>query len=153
MATKTSPAPLLANSRAKKSTKKETKSSNPSHWKKGQSGNPKGRPKDGMSWAHVIKELGDMTSAEIIQLVGPTSDIGRKLKKLPKGVQMKYIVGARAFATLATTVQHGLFTAIMDRTEGRPAQSVDLTSGGKTLKTYVGVSPDEWEETKDKEGE
>lgn len=94
-----------------------------------------------------------MTSAEIMQLVGSSSDLGRKLKKLPKNVQMKYIVGARAFATLATTVQHGLFTAIMDRVEGRPAQSVDLTSKGKAIKTYVGVSPEEWDETKDTEAE
>lgn len=36
---------------------------------------------------------------------------------------------------------------------GRSVQNIDLTSGGKALKAYVGFSPDEWQEEKPDENE
>jgi hypothetical protein len=142
-----------------RSTAKVTDHENPkeskrgSRWPKGKSGNPKGRPKDGESWAGVMKELSNMTTDEIMDLVGRTSAIGKKLKKLPKRVQMKYIVGANAMANLALNINQGLFSTVMDRIEGKPGQSVDLTTKGQAIKTYVGVSPDEWDNESKEEGE
>ena len=49
----------------------------PKGWKPGQSGNPKGRPKDGESWAAVIKEISDMPADEVLALVGKGNDLGR----------------------------------------------------------------------------
>ena len=45
-------------------------------WKKGQSGNPAGRPKDGESWAAIIKSVGDMYPADIVAFVGKDNDLG-----------------------------------------------------------------------------
>src|SRR4026207_2048696 len=67
---------------------------------KGQSGNPTGRPKDGQSWAAIIAAVGDMYPEDLIAFIGINNDLGRNLALLPKGVQMKYLVTARVFASL-----------------------------------------------------
>lgn len=38
-----------------------------------------------------------------------------------------------------------LLNFVFDRVDGRPAQAVDVLSGGEPLKLYVGWSPDEWD--------
>lgn len=118
-------------------------------WKKGQSGNPKGRPKDGESWAAIIKAVGDMYPDDIIAFIGSDNDLGRMLKALPKGVQMKYLVTARVYSSLMFEPSSGLWKELMERTEGKVTDRVDVTSGGEKIKGYVIVTPDEWKETSD----
>ena len=88
-------------------------------WKKGQSGNPAGRPKDGESWSAIIKTVGDMYPADLLAFIGENNDLGRQIKMLPKDVQMKYQVVTRVFAALMFEPSSSLFTELMDRAEGK----------------------------------
>ena len=113
-----------------------TKRGNPK-WKKGISGNPAGRPRDGESWAAIIKAVGDMYPSDIIAFIGANNDLGRALKQLPQNVQMKYLVTARVFASLMFEPSHGLWKELMERAEGKVRENVDLTSGGEKIVPVV----------------
>ena len=106
------------------------------NWKKGgASPNPQGRPKDGESWAAIIKSVGDMYPADIVAFVGKDNELGRMLSKLPQGVQMKYLITARVFASLMFEPTHGLWKETMERAEGKVKEQLDLTSNGKEIGT------------------
>lgn len=105
---------------------KKTKGKAPPHaWKKGTSGNPAGRPKDGESWAGVFKDLANKTADELAELFG-NNDLGNAYKKFPKAVQMKYLVGGRILAALMHEPTGSLLNAYMDRMEGKVTQPVNL---------------------------
>jgi hypothetical protein len=116
-------------------------------FKKGFSGNPAGRPKDGESWAAIIKAIGDMYPEDIIAFIGEKNDLGRMLKQLPKSVQMKYLVTARVFSALLFEPSSGLWKELMERVDGKviDRKEVDI----KGVKAYIGISPEEW----DKDGD
>ena len=113
-----------------------SKRGNP-NWKKGQSGNPSGRPRDGESWAAIIKSVGDMYPSDIIAFVGENNDLGSALKQLPQNVQMKYLITARVFAQLMFEPTQGLWKELMERAEGKVKDQVDLTSGDKPITVQV----------------
>lgn len=113
--------------------KPKNKGGNPA-WKKGmESPNPTGRPKDGESWAAIIKSVGEMYPADIIAFIGKNNDLGKVLQQLPQNVQMKYLVTARVFAQLMFEPTSSLWKELMERAEGKVPQSVDVTSNGETL--------------------
>jgi len=85
---------------------------------KGVSGNPKGRPKDGESWAGVFKDLANKTAEELADMFGD-NDLGRTYKRFPKGVQMKYLVGGRVLAALMFEPSGSMLNVYMDRMEGK----------------------------------
>ena len=100
-------------------------------FKKGHSGNPKGRPKDGESWASIIKSVGDMYPADIVAFVGEKNDLGRMLKKLPQDVQMKYLVVSRIFSSLMFEPSSSLWKELMERADGKVVTPVDLKHSGE----------------------
>lgn len=102
-------------------------------WAKGQSGNPKGRPKDGQSWSAIISAVGDMYPEDILQFIGKDNDLGREIVQLPKNVQMKYLVISRVFAALMFEPTSGLLKELMDRLEGKVSERIDMTTGGEKL--------------------
>ena len=103
-------------------------------WKKGgASPNPSGRPKDGESWAAIIKSVGDMYPADIVAFIGKDNDLGRMLSKLPQGVQMKYLVTARVYSALMFEPTHGLWKELMERSEGKVKDQLDVTSNGEQI--------------------
>lgn len=102
-------------------------------WAKGQSGNPAGRPKDGESWAAIIKAVGDMYPADILAFIGEHNDLGKVIKQLPAGVQMKYLVTARVFAALMFEPTSGLWKELMERSEGKVKDVLDLSNSDGTL--------------------
>jgi hypothetical protein len=104
-----------------------------SAWKPGVSGNPAGRPRDGESWAAIIKAVGDMYPEDLLTFIGRNNDLGRTLVQLPQGVQMKYLVTARVFAALMFEPSSGLWKELMERAEGKVTERVDVTSGGEAL--------------------
>lgn len=95
-----------------------------SAWKDGQSGNPAGRPKDGESWAGVISKVANMTTDEILEFVGAGTRMGKEIKKLPRNVQVKYLVTAQVLAELMTKPNAGLWNGLMDRMDGKVALPV-----------------------------
>ena len=95
-------------------------------WKKGQSGNPAGRPKDGESWAAIIAAVGNMYPEDILAFVGRDNDLGREIMQLPKGVQMKYLVTARVFAALMFDPNPRMWVGLMERAEGKLNQTIEL---------------------------
>jgi hypothetical protein len=113
--------------------KPKNKGGNPK-WKKGMaSPNPAGRPKDGESWAAIIKSIGDMYPDDLIAFIGTNNDLGRNLAQLPKNVQMKYLVTARVFAALMFEPTSGLWKELMERSEGKVSDKLDVTSNGETV--------------------
>jgi hypothetical protein len=92
----------------------------------GQSGNPAGRPKDGESWAAIVKEIGDMYPEDLLAFIPATNELGQMIRKLPPKVQMKYLVTARVFIALMFEPTSGLWNGLMDRAEGKVPDRVKL---------------------------
>lgn len=83
-------------------------------WPKGVSGNPAGAPKRGESWAETIQRIGEMTDAEFVKL------------KHANPTQKQQAIMA-IYMALKNDPQPGVFNAIMDRTEGKVKDQVELT--------------------------
>ena len=113
------------------------KRGNPAWKKGGQSPNPTGRPKDGESWAAIIKSVGDMYPADIVAFIGKDNDLGRMLAKLPQDVQMKYLVTARVFSALMFEPTSGLWKEWMERAEGKVKDKLDISNEDGTLNPYM----------------
>lgn len=119
---------VAANSKVSAKKRKPT----PASWKVGQSGNPTGRPKDGESWASVIKEVSNMTTDEMLSFIGKNNDLGRAIVKMPRNVQVKYLVTVRIFAALMFEPSAGLWNGMMDRAEGKVKDEVDVNLNNLT---------------------
>lgn len=97
----------------------------------GHSGNPNGAPKDGESWSGIIKELSGKTSEELIAMVGGSStEFGKRMKGLPKKVQIKYVVVLNSLITMA------------GRTSGRYDKPFNASLYGETINRVEGKVPD-----------
>ena len=87
-------------------------------WEKGQSGNPKGRPKKGNSWSDCLKAIGEQNTVK-----------GKTNKELI--CEMLYDKAAEGDLTA--------INAIMDRIEGKPkqVQDIDVTSKGNEINSIA----------------
>jgi hypothetical protein len=110
----------------KTQTVKPKRKATSSAWKPGQSGNPSGRPKDGQSWREVIADVSNMTIDDILVMVGRDNELGMQLAKMPKNLQMKYMVTARVMAALMFEPTAGLWNGLMDRMEGKVAERLQI---------------------------
>ena len=126
------------------------KRGNPKWVKGGKSPNPAGRPKDGESWAAIIKSVGDMYPADLIAFIGTNNDLGRMLKQLPQETQMKYLVTARVFSSLMFEPTSGLWKELMERAEGKVTDRVDVTTGGEALTIKIVKASDDTGDNQDK---
>ena len=107
--------------------KSKTKPKGNPNWKKGgTSPNPSGRPKDGQSWREVITDVSNMTIDDILVMVGRDNELGMQLAKMPKNLQMKYMVTARVMAALMFEPTAGLWNGLMDRMEGKVAERLQI---------------------------
>lgn len=96
----------------------------PNQWRKGQSGNPKGGPKRGESWAEVVTRVFNMTGAQVADYAMP---LAKQLRTIGDTVTLKEAVTLRVAVALMNEPTPGLFNAVMDRVEGSPRQSVEVT--------------------------
>lgn len=113
-----------------KSTKKKPRGK---PWIKGQSGNPKGAPKRGKSWAEAMARITGMTREQAIDYVGKETTIGRALKELSPKIPIKDALIFIAIIAFGRDPNARMLTAMMDREEGRPPQAVDITSQGEKI--------------------
>jgi len=92
-------------------------------YEKGRSGNPNGRPK-GMAFKTILNEIldlpADMTVSEVQEY---TEKLGRKLTN-------REIMLIRMMAKAITDPESKSMQHILDRVEGKPQQSIDVTSNG-----------------------
>lgn len=98
---------------------------NQTSFKKGQSGNPKGAPKRDWSWSSVLEKAVQKAI---------------KLKKTGKNVTVKEIV-AESLVDQAIKGNVRASIALMNRMDGVPQQSIDLTSQGEKLQAPIIYKP------------
>jgi len=97
---------------------------------KGVSGNPKGAPKRGESWAEIIKKYGDMTPVEAAESV---IAVAKQLKPFGNTITLKEAVVVRIYAALLFEPQASLLNAFMERAEGKVINQIDVTSDGESM--------------------
>ena len=90
---------------------------------KGVSGNPKGAPKRGESWAEIIKRIGEMTPEEASD---HAQQIAGKLRSIGGGLTLKEAVVLRVYAALMFEPTAALLNSFMERAEGKITQPLDM---------------------------
>jgi hypothetical protein len=95
-----------------------------SAWKPGQSGNPKGAPKRGESWAETIKKIGELDGPEIASLWDTQH---KEFAKLPEGITMKQLVVMTVYAALLREPSPGNWRELMERADGKVKDQVELS--------------------------
>jgi len=94
-------------------------------FKKGQSGNPKGSPKRGQSWAELFNSIGELTGGQVAEKV--VKLWAKQFRSMPEGVTLKELVVIRAFAALLDESNARLLKEVMDRAEGKVPDKVEGT--------------------------
>jgi hypothetical protein len=115
--------------------KAEKRKAPPTAWKKGQSGNPGGRPKNEQSISYWMSEYGNMTPAQLADLC---EQYAAQLKKVKGDMSMFAHIAIRALMGQINEPSPGLFALILDRTEGKVKDKLEVTGeDGKTLRIEV----------------
>ena len=96
-------------------------------WKPGESGNPKGRPSKGKSWASMLDKIGE----EVIQVQ-------------KKGMSRKEAI-CRVLYNNAASGDNTAIQALMDRMEGKAKQSIEAD----VRTDFVGIPVDDFVKTED----
>jgi hypothetical protein len=112
-------------------------------WKPGQSGNPKGAPKDSESQSGIISFLLNQTPEQLAEMVGGKStDLGRAFLQMPKKVQIKYLLPLRAFSSFMFEPNNSLWTTILERTEGKVKEQIEHSGEITWAEFIAGKKPD-----------
>lgn len=101
-------------------------------WRKGQSGNPRGRPPKGQTWRDLISEIGDMTGAQVADWLAVYSKEFRKVGD----VRLKPAIIARAMLSQLHEPS-GVLKVLMDREEGMVPMPVQQTGDLNIRVEYV----------------
>lgn len=99
-------------------------------WKKGQSGNPKGRPKKGEAWADVANELLDSSAIDITMTTG-SGKLKRFNLEADKSFRHAVIVG-QISAAMKGNVQAA--KELADRTEGKSRERREVSYKTEPIK-------------------
>lgn len=98
-------------------------------WKPGQSGNPRGRPKEGESWKSIMKDVSNRTFEEQAERVGKDTELGRMLMQMPKNnITIKENIVTRVAMAMMNDPTPGLWNGWMDRQDGRIPLAMDITA-------------------------
>jgi hypothetical protein len=116
-------------------------------FKKGQSGNPNGRPQKSRALTAILEAEGSKT-----EVMSDGKHVARKrlmARNLWDAVttgKMKF-VGNEAEIVLTPDDIIALIQFLYKHIDGPPVQNLDVTSGGEKLKGYTVLSPDDWDKT------
>jgi len=102
-------------------------------FKPGQSGNPGGRPKDGESFASVLRDLLSKDGQEIANLC---KTYAKEFRQFPAGVNMRSMIALRWIVALLNDPTPGLLQQMVDRVDG-PVPSVLQGDKEKPLEVSV----------------
>ena len=91
-------------------------------WPKGVSGNPKGGPKRGQSWAESVNRIGNMTPSEAAAYC---LLLAKQLLQLGDGITIRDAAIMSSFAKLINDPDGRMFNALSDRAEGKPIQPTE----------------------------
>ena len=115
-------------------------------WKPGQTGNPHGAPRKGMSTAETIRTLKALTPDELRAMLKAGGGTGRSgmeqaLASMPKGVPLGLLMNASAIIQTTCDPQASTLAYLRDSDEGKPIdrQEVSGSKGGpvQLQVTYV----------------
>lgn len=104
-----------------------------SRFKKGQSGNPSGRPKGAVSVTHWLREWGSMTTAQAAELC---TLYAKELRKHDSGdIPLAGVAALRVWMSIVDEPSPGLLSHVLDRIDG--AVETKVNSSGETRITVV----------------
>lgn len=125
----------------KKRGAKPGQHTNPAYeWKPGQSGNPNGAPRKGMSCAETIRTLKQLTPAELRHALKQGGGTGRSgmeqaLALMPQGVPLGLLLHGSAIVHGVCEPQPGILSYLRDTDEGKPTERQEISgpNGGAIL--------------------
>ncbi len=135
----------MADNRKKSSEKKPRgngkpfQKNNPETGEKDPRINRAGAPIRGKSYMERVNDLSDMTNEELADFFGRTSAIGRQFLLQPRDVVSRDGVIGRALLTMQNDFDPRGFEKVIDRAEGKPAQTIITRSGGEEGHTLTTI--------------
>ncbi len=106
---------------------------------KGVSGNPKGAPKKGTSWAEIYRKFLEMTPEEA---AAGAAEIGKRLLSYGETPMMlKELIVLRHIEALLFDIQPGLLNTLLERTAGKVKDVIEH-QGGSEVTIRFGGPPD-----------
>jgi len=107
------------------SRQKQAKSkANQTSFKKGQSGNPGGRPRTGESFASVLREFLAMDGKQVAAIC---KTYAKQFNQLPEGVNLRQMIALRWLMSLVDEPSPGLLQQLVDRVDGVVPTKVEGT--------------------------
>lgn len=114
----------------------EGKSGNPDkQFKPGETGNPNGRPR-GRGLKAIFDELLDMEAKGVVL---QTPEVIQLMAELQRKVTYREAFAIRTMAKALSNPESKSAERLADRTEGKPPQSLDITTDGDKISTVNNI--------------
>lgn len=131
----------MARAKAQNSAKQPKRKATRGSWPKGQSGNPGGRPKDGTSFASVLKHFLAMTGPQVAKVC---KLYAKQFTELGDDVDLRGVVALRWIMSIIDEPTPGLLQQLVDRVDGPvPSKNEHTGADGGPIETRDAISDDE----------
>jgi len=92
-----------------------------------------GAPLRGDSYAEHFDKSVQMTPAQVVELIGKDNDLGQAFCNMPQDVPLKMLLSLRNIAAEMFEPSAGRMAMMMERTEGKVTDHLDLSNSDGTL--------------------